>query len=88
MDLPVKDTLNVDESGWLPILLNLRQIGAFLKAHHHNDDGLDGHSLLLAFLYRSLERERIKLPETFFDDWLRGDRAVVLFDGLDEGGGL
>ena len=73
-----------DESGRLPILLPLRQIGAFLRAHSPAEDGTEGHALLLDFLLRSLRNERIELPHSFFDEWLANGRAVVLLDGLDE----
>lgn len=35
----VREKLNLEESGYLPILLPLRQIGAFLRAHRPNADG-------------------------------------------------
>ncbi len=78
----VPDKLDLAESGWLPILLPLRQIGVFLRTCP--DDGTEGHALLLKFLLRSLENERIQLPENFFDEWLMQGRAIILLDGLDE----
>ncbi len=80
----VRDKLELPESGWLPILLPLRQIGAFLRSHQPEDDGTEGHAVLLEFLLRSLHNERIDLPREFFDDWLNSGRAVILLDGLDE----
>ncbi len=80
----VRDRLELDESGRLPILLPLRQIGAFLRAHSPAEDGTEGHALLLDFLLRSLRNERIELPAGFFDGWLAKGKAVVLLDGLDE----
>ncbi len=78
----VQQQLALAESGFWPILLPLRQIGAFLKARP--DEGLDGHALLLQFLFRSLKNERIELPADFFDQALKEGQAVILLDGLDE----
>jgi formylglycine-generating enzyme required for sulfatase activity/energy-coupling factor transporter ATP-binding protein EcfA2 len=80
----VQDKLGLDESGCLPILLPLRQIGAYLRAHRPADDGTEGCGQLLDFLVQSLKNERLPLPADFFDEWLTGGRAVVLLDGLDE----
>ncbi|MCX6030886.1 MAG: SUMF1/EgtB/PvdO family nonheme iron enzyme [Chloroflexi bacterium] len=80
----VRDKLGLSESGRLPVLLPLRQIGAFLRAHAATGDGTEGHLLLLDFLFRSLKNERIELPADFFDTWLRDGHAVILLDGLDE----
>lgn len=33
---------------------------------------------------RSLQEERIRLPDNFFDEWLTTGKAVILLDGLDE----
>src|SRR4030095_5044708 len=46
----VRDRLGLPESGSLPILLPLRNLGAYLKSHHATDDGTEGHQRLLAFL--------------------------------------
>jgi formylglycine-generating enzyme required for sulfatase activity len=78
----VPDKLGLAESGWLPILLPLRQIGTFLRTRP--DDGTEGHALLLEFLLQSLKNERIQLPDDFFDEWLTQGRAAILLDGLDE----
>lgn len=78
----VRDKLQLNESGRLPILLPLRQIGAFLRTRP--DDGTEGHKTLLDFLFRSLGNERIELPADFFDQWLKTGQAVILLDGLDE----
>ncbi len=78
----VREKLGLDEGGWLPILLPLRQIGAFLRTRP--DDGTEGHALLLAFLRQALANERIALPDDFFDRWLAEGRAAILLDGLDE----
>lgn len=84
----VADKLGLDQdaggSGALPILLPLRQISRYLEAHHSQEDGTEGHSLLLNFLFQGLDNERIKLPPDFFDAWLHSGRAVILLDGLDE----
>ncbi len=77
-----QEKLGLAESGWLPVLLPLRKMVAFLRANP--DDGTEGHARLLEFLYLSLAGERIRLPEHFFDAWLNEGRAVILLDGLDE----
>jgi formylglycine-generating enzyme required for sulfatase activity len=78
----VQEKLGQDERHRLPILLPLRQVGAFLRSAP--DDGIEGHALLLRFLLRSLAEERIELPPDFFDAWLKTGEAVLLLDGLDE----
>lgn len=80
----VAELLQLPESGYLPILLPLRKIGAFLRVHHPNHDGTDGLGLLIEFLNEYLENERVPLPADFFDSYLNEGRAVVLLDGLDE----
>jgi formylglycine-generating enzyme required for sulfatase activity len=80
----VQERLNLDEGGRLPILLPLRRLGAYLKAHHPVDDGTEGHGLLLDHLRRVLEGERVSLPGGFFDPYLEKGQAVILLDGLDE----
>jgi formylglycine-generating enzyme required for sulfatase activity/energy-coupling factor transporter ATP-binding protein EcfA2 len=80
----VSETLGLDESGSLSILLPLRQIGRYLAEHHPKDDGTEGHAILLQFLAQVLKNERIEVPTDFFDAWLTDGRAAVLLDGLDE----
>lgn len=80
----LKRTLNLNEAGTLPILLQLRQIGAFLKAHRPKDDGTEGHGLLLDFLFQSLKNHKLDLPKDFFDEYLEKGNAVLLLDGRDE----
>jgi len=80
----VQDSLGLEESGRLPILLPLRRVGAYLKAHRPVDDGTEGHALLLRHCYERLKGERVGLPSDFFDPYLESGQAVVLLDGLDE----
>ncbi|MES9904112.1 MAG: SUMF1/EgtB/PvdO family nonheme iron enzyme [Sedimenticola sp.] len=80
----VQEKLGLADSGVLPIPLALRQIGRYLKEHHLNDDGTDGHAILLQFLVQSLKNERIEITADFFDDWLTKGHAIVVLDGLDE----
>ncbi|MGH7492564.1 MAG: SUMF1/EgtB/PvdO family nonheme iron enzyme [bacterium] len=80
----VREKLQLSESGHLPILLQLRQIGAFLREHHASDDGTEGHAHVLEFLLQFLKNERIALPADFFDAYFNNGRAVILLDGLDE----
>ena len=78
----IRAKLGLDEAGLLPILLPLRQVGGFLK--NHAEESVEGHKLLLDFLQRYLQQERIDVPLRFFDPYLTGGQAVVLLDGLDE----
>jgi formylglycine-generating enzyme required for sulfatase activity len=78
----VVQQLNLPESGFLPVLLPLRQIGQFLTARP--DDGTQGCALLVEFLLKALKNQRIELPADFFDAYLTQGRAVVLLDGMDE----
>jgi formylglycine-generating enzyme required for sulfatase activity len=80
----VADKLKLNESGYLPILLPLRQIGSFLREHPSRENDTFGHKLLLEFLFTSLGNERIKLPADFFDSYLNSGKAIILLDGLDE----
>jgi formylglycine-generating enzyme required for sulfatase activity/energy-coupling factor transporter ATP-binding protein EcfA2 len=80
----VHEHLGLNESGYLPILLPLRRVGAYLKARRPVEDGTEGHALLLRHGYEMLKGERVALPPDFFDPYLESGRAVVLLDGLDE----
>ena len=80
----VRDRLALDESGYLPILMPLRNLGAYL--HSRPDTGTDGHAILLAFFREYLTNERIAVPENFFDDDLYAGRVIILLDGMDEAG--
>jgi formylglycine-generating enzyme required for sulfatase activity len=80
----VRKRLGLNESGYLPILLTLRRVGAFLRHHRPQDDGTDGHALLLEYICTAYRNERIPLPDDFFDKWLESGRTVIFLDGLDE----
>ncbi len=80
----VQERLGIAESGFLPLLLPLRKLGAFLQSRQPVEEGLDGHALLLQFLLEALRSERIELNEGFFDEYLESGRSVILLDGLDE----
>ena len=80
----VQEKLGLDESGYLPILLPLRKIGAFLETHRPQEDGTEGHALLLEFLYQALKNQQMTLPKGFFERYIEQGRAVLLLDGLDE----
>ncbi len=82
----VAQKLSLSESGFLPILLPLRQIGAFLQKH--GDESVEGHAQLLEFLHKHLQGERITLPQGFFDAYLNSGKAVILLDGMDEVAGI
>ncbi|HID48293.1 MAG TPA: hypothetical protein EYP40_01560 [Chromatiales bacterium] len=57
---PVRTHLGLEETGMLPILLPLRQLGAFLQ--RHAEASTEGHRLLLDFLQQYLQNERIDVP--------------------------
>ena len=78
----VPERLGLDEVGLLPVLLPLRQLGAFLK--RHAEESTEGHRLLLDFLRQHLQNERIDVPPDFFDAYLNNGQAVILLDGMDE----
>ncbi len=82
----VRERLGLNESEHVPILLPLRNLGAFLKARYPAEDGTEGHGRLLEFLRAYLKGERLDLPEDFFDAYLAAGRAVLLLDGMDEVG--
>ncbi len=82
----VRDRLSLDESRCLPILLPLRNLGAFLQQRYPNDDGVEGHGRLLEFIREYLKGERIVVPDDFFDADLAAGCVVILLDGLDEVG--
>jgi formylglycine-generating enzyme required for sulfatase activity len=84
----VRDRLALPESGYLPILLPLRNLGAYLKAKYPEEDGTEGHGRLLEFLGEYLQGERIGIPGDFFDADLNAGRVVLLLDGMDEVGGF
>ncbi len=79
----VQERLNLKESGYLPILLPLRDFGRHLKLEHP-DPGKDGPALLLNYLRQYYAAQNIVVPEDFFSDFLEGSNAVLLWDGLDE----
>ena len=80
----VQGKLKLKESGYLPVLLHLRQFGSFLKEHRLKDDGTEGHGLLFEFFFKSMKGFRIDLPNDFFDEYFQAGKAIILFDGMDE----
>ncbi len=80
----VREKLELDESGRLPIYIPLGQIGRYVEAHAIDRDGTAGHGVLIDFLVKSLKEDRIDLDENFFDPWLAEGKAAVFLDGLDE----
>ncbi len=81
----VRDQLGLPESGYIPILLPLRNLGAYLKSRFPTED-VEGHACLLDFLRDYLKNGRIAVPDDFFDADLEAGRAVLLLDGMDEVG--
>ena len=82
----VRDWLARPESGHLPLLVPLRNLGAYLKAHYPTPDGAEGHDRVLEFLRAYLKGERLAVPDDFFDRDLEGGRVALLLDGMDEVG--
>jgi len=80
----VNTRLGLAESGRLPVLVPLRKLAAYLKAHRPADDGTEGCALLLEHLRQLLAGDQVELPPHFFDPYLEAGNAVVLLDGLDE----
>jgi len=79
----VLQRLNILESGYLPILMPIRDFGRFLKSAH-SDASLDGPGLLLTYLHEYYSAQSIPLPVEFFAAPLEAGYAAVLLDGLDE----
>jgi hypothetical protein len=71
----VRDRLGLPESDNVPILLPLRNLGAYLKATYPMDDGTEGHGRLLEFRREYLRGERIDIPDDFFDAGLASGRV-------------
>lgn len=82
----VQERLGLRESRYLPLLLPLRNLGAYLKAHHTTTDGTEGHRRLLDFVQAYLRGENISLPEQDFEAELAAGHVVLFFDGMDEVG--
>jgi formylglycine-generating enzyme required for sulfatase activity/energy-coupling factor transporter ATP-binding protein EcfA2 len=82
----VRDWLARPESGHLPLLVPLRNLGAYLKAHYPTPDGAEGHDRVLEFLRAYLKGERLAMPDDFFDRDLEAGRVALLLDGMDEVG--
>ncbi len=80
----VQARLGLDERGVLPILIELRDFGKFIKTHHAQDDGTEGYTLLLDLYLSQLKGEGIDLPKSFLEGYLGNGKAIVLLDGLDE----
>ena len=81
----VADHLGLAESGVLPLLIPLRNLGAYLKKHDEHD-GIEGHARVLDFLRASLQAERIAVSEEFFTTELEAGKVVILLGGMDEVG--
>ncbi len=79
----MKERLNLDEAGCLPIFLPLRDVGRHLK-DKHPDPGPDGPALLLDYLHQYYAKQNIPLPESFFAAALEKNAGVLLLDGMDE----
>jgi predicted NACHT family NTPase len=82
----VRDRLGLAEGGYLPTLLPLRNVGAYLKANYPLDDGTEGHQRLLEFLRMYLRGERMDIPEDFFEASPAAGQVVILLGGTNEVG--
>lgn len=79
----VKERLGLDEAGYLPVLLPLRDLGRHLT-ETLPQQGKDGPAVLLDFLHTYHKNQEINLPEDFFRGPLEAGQAVILLDGMDE----
>jgi formylglycine-generating enzyme required for sulfatase activity len=79
----IKARLGFSESGNLPILLPLRDLGRHLLEKHPNP-GKDGPALLLDYLLEHYQSQAIDLPAGFFGAYLEKGTATLLLDGMDE----
>ncbi|MBI3246042.1 MAG: SUMF1/EgtB/PvdO family nonheme iron enzyme [Deltaproteobacteria bacterium] len=82
----VRDRLQLEERGHVPLLLLLRDLGKYFKTYAPVDDGTEGLSRLLEFFHRALQDNHLAVPKDFFEEDLRQGRVVVLLDGMDEVG--
>ncbi len=73
--------ITFDERQKLPIFLELRQLGAYIR---QEPSYLDGPAQLLDLYRLHFKNQGIDLPKTFFDGYLNSGQAIVLLDGLDE----
>ena len=80
----VSEKMHLPERGYLPVLVQCRDLGAFLRVHRPADDGAEGCGLVLDFLLHALKGELLELTPSFFEAWLTNGEAVLLLDGLDE----
>lgn len=80
----VQTRLGLAESARLPVLIPLRRLGAYLKAQHAQEAGIEGHARMLEHLCAMLQGERVPVTPDFFTPYLEAGDAVVLLDGLDE----
>jgi formylglycine-generating enzyme required for sulfatase activity len=78
----VRERVGFDECGMLPLLVPLRQLGAYLAARGKPE--LDGCGVLLDYWAEFLDTNAVQVKRVLFEDHLRRGEAVVLFDGLDE----
>lgn len=82
----VRDRLQLEARGHVPLLLLLRDLGKYFKTYAPVDDGTEGLSRLLEFFHRALQDNHLAVPKDFFEEDLRQGRVVVLLDGMDEVG--
>lgn len=78
----VKERLGLDEARW-PILLSLREFARYLEFSHGCFENYSAKDLL-NYLQNYCDRQKIDLPERFFEQLLEKGNCALLLDGLDE----
>ncbi len=76
--------LQIDQPGFLPVLIFLRHIGQFLLFRRQNENGTDGHVVLFEYLLELLKNEGVDFPKELLLENLNYGRVIFLFDGIDE----
>lgn len=79
----VQARFELEETGYLPIFIELRKLGGWLSKAYPDNDFSDGPDDLLA-AYRATLPADVTLSEDLLNDYLKSGKAVILLDGLDE----
>lgn len=79
----VKSRLGVEEHGYLPILVSLKELGDYLT-REHSDAIQDSVVFLLSYLIAYYKSQNIFLVNRFFENHFESGKVALLLDGLDE----